>query len=364
MHPFVNPTRRDFLRIGSACAAHLALMARPFPISARGLWSRRSKGQVVAQEPFGRLEEIGDGLWALISTPLLGDYTTVANGGILAGRDGVLAVEAFQTPEGARWMAERARELTGRWPTHVLVTHYHSDHSRGVEGYFHQGGEGQAGNGGGLDTDATGTGGGGPSIHATEATRSLTTRGLPTDAPASLRRRWADVLLLSGDEPSSLDLGGRIVTVDPRRGHTASDVMVELAGEEVIWCGDLVWNGMFPNYMDAVPSQLSRAVRAIRARSWTTMVPGHGPLADSADLDRYATVIQGVEETARHARREGWTAEEAARRHQIPDHLGDWTLFNPSYIQRAVEAWLKEWEGGARIPLESGTSPEKVAGTP
>lgn len=334
MQPIVHPTRRDFLKMGSACAAHLALMASPFPLAARERWSRQARGRLVAEEPFGRLEEIGEGLWALVSTPLGGDYTTVANGGILAGREGVLAVEAFQTPQGARWMAERARELTGRWPTHLLVTHYHSDHSRGVEGY--------------LQEEAAGRGG--PVLHATETTLSLTTANLPADAPASLRRSWADVVLLPGNQPSAIDLGGRIVTVGPRRGHTPSDVTVELPGEDVIWSGDLVWNGMFPNYVDAVPSQLARAVEALRAGSWKTLVPGHGPLADPADLDRYAAVIQGVEETARQARRNGWTAEEAAGRHRIPETLGEWTLFNPSYIQRAVEAWLREWEGGG-LPL-------------
>ena len=346
MTPPAEPTRRDFLRIGSACAAHLALMARPFSLAAREIWSRQARGPVVARESFARLEEVGEGLWALISTPLGGDYTTVANGGILAGRTGVLVVEAFQTPQGARWMAERARELTGRWPTHVLVTHYHSDHSRGVEGYFLDDGEAYAGVGGESEATSGGQEASCPSVHVTEATRSLTVGGLPADSPGSLRQRWADVVLLPGEEPSTIDLGERIVTVGPRRGHTASDVTVELPGERVIWCGDLVWNGMFPNYMDSVPSQLSTAVRRIRSGSWTTFIPGHGPTADPADLDRYASVLEGVEDTARQARQEGWTAEEAAGRHEIPHALGEWTLFNPSYVQRAVEAWLTEWEGG------------------
>ncbi len=347
MKPQAHPTRRHFLKIGSACAAHLALMATPFPLVARELWSRQARGRVVAREPFGRLEEMGDGLWALISTPLGGDYTTVANGGILAGQSGVLAVEAFQTPQGARWMAERARELTGRWPTHVLVTHYHSDHSRGVGGYSLQGGAGTTAEGEDegedLEVFSTDPRGNGPSIHVTETTRTLVLRSLPSDTPAGDRYRWADVVLLPEDGPSTIDLGERIVTVTPGRGHTPCDVTVALPHEEVIWCGDLVWNGMFPNYLDAAPSRLSKAVGVIQAGSWKTLVPGHGPLADRDDLDRYVAVLHGVEETARQARRAGWTAQEAAEWHQIPESLGEWTLFNPAYIQRAVEAWLTEW---------------------
>lgn len=330
------PTRRDFLKLTSACAAHVALMATPFPAAARALWSRRAQGTVVAREPFGRLESIGEGLWAFISTPLGGDYTTVSNGGIIAGRDGVLVVEAFQTPEGGRWIAEKARELTGKWPTHVLVTHYHGDHSNGVEGYLPD------------DEPADQPGAGpdlpGPVIQVTRATQALKQGGLADDAPESLRRLWADVVLVGGESPESLDLGARIVSLVPRRGHTPSDVTVELPDEGITWGGDLLWNGMFPNYMDAVPSQLSRAVRAIQADNRTLYVPGHGPLAGPGDLANYVAVIDGLEETARKARREGLTAGEAGALHQVPENLGEWTLFNPAYFQRAVEAWMKEWD--------------------
>ena len=330
-----HSTRRDFLKLTSVCAAHVAFMATPFPLAARALWSRRIQGRVVAREPFGRLEALGEGLWAFVSTPLGGDYTTVSNGGIIAGRDGTLVVEAFQTPEGSRWIAQKARELTGKWPTHVLVTHYHGDHSNGVEGFsLEDGSEGRS---------LSGTDPSRPVIQVTGATQALKLESLPDEAPESLRRLWADVVLVGGESPGSLDLGARTVNLVPRLGHTPSDVTVELPEEGITWCGDLVWNGMFPNYMDAIPSRLSRAVRAVRADDRSLYVPGHGPLADPTDLTRYLAVIDGLEETARSARRAGWTAEEAGERHQVPENLGDWTLFNPAYFQRAVEAWMKEW---------------------
>jgi glyoxylase-like metal-dependent hydrolase (beta-lactamase superfamily II) len=334
-------TRRGFLRLSSACAAHMAFMASPFPVAARSLWTRRTRGLAVAQEAFGRLESVGAGLWAFISTPLGGDYTTVSNGGIIAGRNGVLVVEAFQTPGGARWIAGQARALTGRWPTHVLVTHYHEDHSQGLEGYFPEEGS----------SNQIAPGEAAPSFHVTRTTQNLVADGLPEDASPDIRRRWADVEIIPGSEPSTLDLGGREVRIVPRQGHTPSDVTLDLPVDGITWCGDLVWNGMFPNYMDAVPSRLSEAIRSIQADARNLYVPGHGPLADSADVDRYLAVIDGLEETSRKARREGWTAEEAGNRHRIPEGLGEWTLFNPSYFQRAVEAWMKEWAGKDIPPL-------------
>jgi len=317
----------------------MAFMAAPFPLTARTSWSERSRGLTVARESFGRLEEVGDGLFAFISTPLTGDYTTVSNGGIIAGRSGVLVVEAFQTAEGARWIAEKTRELTGRWPTHVLVTHYHGDHSRGVDGYLD-------GDGGGEEEATLSEAPQGPRIMATPVTRDWTAQRLPADAPPILGRLWADVVLVDREEPSSLDLGDRQVRLVPRQGHTASDVTVELPEEQLIWCGDLLWNGMFPNYMDAVPSRLSRSVRAVQAETPDLFVPGHGPLANGEDMARYVAVIDGIEQTARTAVREGWTSEEAGNRHRIPESLGEWTLFNPTYFQRAVEAWMKEWDQG------------------
>lgn len=319
-------SRRRFLQLSGSCAAHAALMASPFPVTARARWSGRTSGTVSAQESFGRLEEVGEGLFALISTPLTGDYTTVSNGGIIAGRDGVLVVEALQTAEGAEWLARQARELTGRWPTHVVVTHYHGDHTRGVAGYAH----------GGLQEGAY------PSILGTRKTQELTLRSLGEDASDTLRRLWADMELVEAGQGGTIDLGGRTVRLVPRDGHTSSDVSVELPDDGLVWCGDLVWNGMFPNYMDAIPSNLSKAVRLLASGEWKTWVPGHGPLASSEDMGRYIAVIDGIEETARQSVLRGMTAEEAGEAHAIPTDLGEWTLFNPNYFQRAIEAWMRE----------------------
>ena len=84
MQPIVIPRRR-FLQQTTSCAAHLAIVAAISPAAVRALWAAERAGAVVAQEPFGRLERIADGVWALVSTPLSGDRTTLANGGLIAG---------------------------------------------------------------------------------------------------------------------------------------------------------------------------------------------------------------------------------------------------------------------------------------
>ena len=189
-------TRREFV----SGASHLAIAAICMPLAVRERWARVALGTVVADEPFGRLEQVGEGIWALISTPLGGDYTTTSNGGIIAGRSGVLAIEGFNTPAGATWLANKSRELTGRWPTHVVLTHYHADHVNGVAGY--------------LENAAAAM------IRTTTTTRELVlTRNTPTNDARVSALRDAEVIVPTN--ASRIDLGSRTVQLVPRQGHTA-----------------------------------------------------------------------------------------------------------------------------------------------
>lgn len=272
---------------------------------------------IVAQEPWGRLERVADGVWALVSTPLGGDRTTLCNGGIIAGRNGTMVVEAFNTDTGARWMAAQARVLTGRAPTHVVLTHYHADHAAGIRGVF--------------DTaDVV--------LHATTGTRD-TASAKNRDAPTDLLARARSI---DDRATTRIDLGGRTVTLRPTRGHTASDVSIDVDDPRTVFCGDLVWNGMFPNFVDASPQQLSDSVRSLRDLRAATYVPGHGVVASPADLDRYLSVLDLVEAAARRAIEQGSTAEAAAQAFAIPPALGEWQRFSESYYLRAISAWMRD----------------------
>lgn len=291
-------------------------MAAAPPFWASRLWASQTRFPVVASEPWGRLERLAEGLWALVSTPLE-DGATLCNGGIVAGRAGVVVVEAFGSDDGAAWMYEQATRLAGRRPTHVLLTHYHSDHTAGLRGIA-------------------------PSeevkVLATETTRDLTEERNQGAAREVLDR----VELLGGRRPTEIDLGDRSLIVVPRRGHTASDITIEVPDASVAFCGDLVWNAMFPNYIDALPSRLTREVRLLRAQSVSVYVPGHGPLAVADDLDVYLGLLDDVERAAREALQRGMTAEEAGAAYRLPPGLEGWTLFDPGYFGRAIGKWMEE----------------------
>lgn len=311
------PSRRDFLRNSGSCAAHIALAGLVVPRARWMNWLREPVGQIVAQEAFGRLEKVSDGVWALISNPLGGDRTTLANGGIIAGKDGVLAIEGFFMPRGATWLAEQARTLTGRWPTHVVLTHYHADHVNGLAGYA--------------------TGGRAPRFLSTPVTQDQAlTRNQPADSARSASLRTAGSLT-----EGPIDLGGRKVRITNLKGHTDSDSVVTLEDPAITFCGDLVWHGMFPNYVDARPSVLASSVNALK-RKGATYIPGHGPVGRDAEFDGYVAMLGVVEEAARKAHAAGTPATEAANAFALPPSLGEWTVFAKAFFERAFAAWYQE----------------------
>jgi glyoxylase-like metal-dependent hydrolase (beta-lactamase superfamily II) len=309
-------TRREFIGRTSSCAAHIGLMATASPALIRRGWLAQERFPVAASEPWGDLVQVAEGVWALVSNPLQ-DRTTLCNGGIIAGRTGVAVIESFSTDQGAAWMMEQARLLTGRSPTHVVLTHYHGDHTGGLAGST-------------ADEEVD--------LVATEQTRDLIRERI-TGAPGAI---LDDAVLLMGRRPSELDLGDRSVLLVPRRGHTNSDLSIEVPDASVMFCGDLVWNAMFPNYVDAIPSRLSQAVRVMRLLDTTTYVPGHGPLADGAAIDGYISVLDSVEAAARAAIERGMSADEAGAEYSLPSGMEDWTLFSPNYFSRAIGSWMSE----------------------
>lgn len=314
-------SRRRFMQLASASS--LGLFSGAIGLQAA---SRQGESSMVSEDLWGHIERLGDGIWAVVSTPLAhDDWTTLCNGGIVAGRDRVLVIESFAGPAGARIVAQQARVLSGRWPTDVLVTHYHGDHANGLEGFATEESR--------------------PAIWMTATTRRLILEAdeKREDSADPLRGELLETAnLIDPEEVLQLDLGGTAVKIHPRRGHTASDVTVELEEPRIVFCGDLIWNRMFPNFRDTLPSALAKSVRALRRQSATTYVPGHGPLATDTDVARFTDLIDSVEAAARVGIEKGIPAAVAAAGFHLPQAVEDWHLFRESYFEVAIGAWYKE----------------------
>jgi len=323
-----NCSRRSFVAGAAGCAAHLFSALAVAPAFARRRFAAVQKGEVVVTEPFGRLEKLGEGVWGLVSTPLEA-RTTLSNGGIVAGSDGVLVIEGFASVEGAQWMAAMSVELTGRRPSHVVLTHYHGDHSSGLAGYR-------------SDESL-------PLVFHTAKTRELLEESLRErdtgGAESPVATLAAEALIAEASGSIEVDLGNRAVRIAARLGHTPSDLTVEVDDPRVVFCGDLVWNDMFPNYMDAIPTRLASACNELLADRDAIYVPGHGALADHGEMRRFLAVIEDVGEAARDAFERGVPVADGAAEYQVPVSLGEWFMFSPRYYEVAFNAWYRELSG-------------------
>ena len=204
-------SRRALLTGSVGCAGHVLTSLTAASAVERSRFAAVQRGTVVVEEPFGRLERLADGVWALISTPLEA-RATLSNGGIVAGSDGVLLIEGFASVEGAQWMAAQAYRLTGKRPTHVVLTHYHGDHSGGLAGYRNDG-------------DL-------PLVFHTPTTRELLEASLQQrdagGAESPVATLADEAMIADAGAPVQLDLGGRTVSIAARVGHTPSDLSVRV----------------------------------------------------------------------------------------------------------------------------------------
>jgi glyoxylase-like metal-dependent hydrolase (beta-lactamase superfamily II) len=312
--------RREFLNASGSCLGYLGFFAATMPSLLAQDFGRRAEGEIVQAESWGRIEKLGEGVWACISTPLAGGsdaMRTFCNGGIVAGRTGVVVVEGFASDAGARWIADIAERVTNRRPTHVVLTHYHGDHSAGLGGYQ------QGGSGVGYLTTAV-------------------TRDLLRPSRQAVAEILGAAELVTASAPTVIDLGGRRVTIISRSGHTPSDLSVAVDDPPTVFAGDLIWNGLFPNYVDALPSVLSREVRALVRDDRWLIVPGHGSRPDRGALSRYLGLLDFIEDAAKRGFVAGRSAEETARDLVLPPSLGEWKLFGETYYQVALRAWERE----------------------
>lgn len=313
-------TRRQLLAASGALGLHALLGG----LAPRRVHASTDAPGTVAKVAWARIDRLGDDVWSVISDPLGGNFLTVCNGGIVAGSERVLVFDAFMNPDGAGWVAEQAKALTGRWPTDVVLSHYHGDHVNGLAGLHRDGHS--------------------PRVWVTEHTR---TRIIDTDAANESTDERRKAMLeaadpISTDGPTRVELGGRSVDIHPRTGHTGSDVTLELEDPGTIFWGDLLWIGMFPNYRDAIPSQLAATVRRLAARETEHHVTGHGPAATKEGIAAYLEMLDHVEAAARIAHEKGQSAEEAAKAFELPEATADWHLFRPTYFQSAIAAWHRE----------------------
>jgi len=337
------PTRRQFLQQIAASAASITAA----PIIGAGFQDVikpvSERYEVLASTDFARIEKVGDGLYAVISTPLDADgklthRDTLCNGGVIETDNGLIAFDAYLRPEGARWVAQTLRDITGKPVTHVIISHLHLDHSGGIAGFLQSGDDPL------------------PEIIMTQLTFELMQQNYyrlrkQKDSPFErpIGRLIVPTQVITNESTSiPMDVDGRRFVIEPLAGHTPSDLAVRMLDAPVTFAGDLMWWGLFPNYRDAIPSALEPSVAALTQKPGQLIVTGHGGMEMAENFGPYKDLLASVRLAAQRGLKAGVTAEEAARAYSLPPSAQGWGLFSPRYPEVAIASWYREAQTAAK----------------
>lgn len=114
------------------------------------------------------------------------------------------------------------------------------------------------------------------------------------------------------------DVTARLIEVGP--AHTGGDVLVELPDRDTVFTGDILFNGGTPVVWAGPFRNWVVACDRIIDAGWSTIVPGHGPLATADDVRTLRSYLRWLEDEVRPRQADGLSVDET-----IADiDLGEW----------------------------------------
>jgi cyclase len=359
-------SRRKFLAQASCFGAfyHLAARVPLLGLSNKLADDPRISAAPIVDKGFASVRKIGDGLWATISDPSKG-YVTVCNGGFLVGKDSALLLEGFGSVAGASFQMETLRSITQKPVKAALDTHYHHDHicgnalygANGIELWSHPAvprriyefyAPMQS-----LD------------IHTVLARPETALREAKTDAEKA--HAQGDVNAMTGiyksinssilafpnhplqaeQLPVTVDLGGLTAVIESHPGHSGTDLIVRVPSQNVVYTGDLLFNGWYPVCFDqnATVSGWRDTLKKFAAFDKDTIfVPGHGQLCGQEGIATLRAVFDDISEQAEKMHKAGVPAKEAADRYVVPDKYKNFPIYAWGLtIGPAITKLYAEW---------------------
>ncbi len=221
----------------------------------------------------------------------------INNTGFIVGSSSIISVDACSTERRTRAYRERIASVSPAPVATLVNTHHHGDHTYG-NAFM-----------------------GAATIVGHERCRTeLIRAGLPADTGIWDPVEWGHVTLAP---PTITFIDGLKLWSDDtlvevsyvgQPAHTTNDSLVWLPEQEVLFCGDLLFNGGTPfllmgSVLGAI-EVLTKIVAPIPAR---VIVPGHGPPCDHELIGTIVGYLEFVLETAQEGRAAGLTPLQAAR---------------------------------------------------
>ena len=267
-------------------------------------------------------------------TPVTGPVYMLQGGGgnigVVADPLGVLMIDAMETPSSDQIRAA-IKSLPGGDRVRVLVdTHWHSDHTDGNKSL-------------GL----------GAAIIAHENVRPLL--GGEQDQPGRKAGAGPAAALPNVTYSDRLTVyagGEEIRLVHYSHAHTDGDTVVFLDKSKVVHMGDMFFNGRFPFLDVANGGDIDNWVRQIDAilavlPADSKIIPGHGPLASTADLKAFRQMLYDSAEIVRNEMKEGKTLEQV-KAAGLPERFAPWSkgfMSTPRWLELVYRSLEKQ---GAR----------------
>lgn len=282
-------TRREALLTGAAAAAGLA-------------WGRRLGA---AQQPAAQADRLATFRAQIGANPIqaqkLADHLTMLSGPggnvvVLQSSDGKLVVDTFVQPAWPK--LKEALAALGNAPVHVVIdTHWHLDH---------------------VDNNAPLHAAGAMVVaHDNTKRRMSEAHHLPfleLDMPPSPAASFPQQTFT---DSHALSFGGETLALAHfAPAHTDSDISVHFPRENVLHLGDIFFNGRYP-FIDgstggAINGMVAAAEKALAlVDKDTKIVPGHGPLATSADLTTYRDMLASARDRVQQLKSAGKSMAEA-----------------------------------------------------
>ncbi len=269
-----------------------------------------STGALAQDDPFANV--------TIQTVPVAGNISMLigqgGNIGVSAGEDGILIIDDQFAPLADRIRA--ALETLGSdTPKFVLNTHFHGDHV-----------------GGNVEFGA----GGVIVAHENVRLRMIDGESPPVALP-----------VVTFNDNVTIHFNGEDITlIHMPTGHTDTDSVVLFEDANVIHMGDHFFNGGFP-FVDiasggSVQGYLSNLEKVL---SWidddTRVIPGHGPLANKADLLGFYNMIKDTSTAIRVSRSLRMSTEEIVAEGLGPEYesWGQGFINEQRWIETVVQSY-------------------------
>ena len=210
---------------------------------------------------------VADGVYAFVGEQA--DFNpsnggNIVNTGFIVGTEGVIVIDTGPSRQYGEQMRAAIARITPKPIALVINTHHHPDHFLGNQAFA-------------PDT-----------LAALPATiKSIHSEGGSLNE--NMYRLAGD--WMAGTEPVAparplaagpLEMGGHRLELIALDGHTEADLVILDRSTGVLFAGDLVFNGRTPTTPHADLQHWQAALDQLEKTPFTTLVPGHGPVARDA----------------------------------------------------------------------------------